>query len=124
MTPDVALRADACALRRHRRLDDLVGIAHRLAALDLVDVLHALDHLAPGGVLAVEEGRVVEADEELAVAGVRDRCARAIETMPRTCGSLLNSALSFLPEPPVPVPCGQPVCAMKPSITRWNTMPS
>src|SRR6188508_1997047 len=44
--------------------------------------------------------------------------ARAIDTMPRTCGSLLNSALSFLPEPPVPVPCGQPVCAMKPSITR------
>src|SRR6476620_1037915 len=36
--------------------------------------------------------------------------ARAIEVVPRTCGSLLNSALSFLPEPPVPVPCGQPVC--------------
>src|SRR5262245_50036083 len=35
--------------------------------------------------------------------------ARAIDRMPRTCGSLLNSALSFLPEPPVPVPCGQPV---------------
>src|SRR5664280_1228608 len=50
--------------------------------------------------------------------------ARAIDTVPRTCGSLLNSALSFWPEPPVPVPCGQPVCAMKPSITRWNTMPS
>ena len=41
-----------------------------------------------------------------------------------TGGSLLNSAFSFLPEPPVPVPSGQPVCAMKPSITRWNTMPS
>ena len=51
-------------------------------------------------------------------------CARAIDTVPRTCGSLLNSAFSFLPEPPVPVPCGQPVCAMKPSITRWKTMPS
>ena len=50
--------------------------------------------------------------------------ARAIEVVPRTCGSLLNSAFSFWPEPPVPVPCGQPVCAMKPSITRWNTMPS
>src|ERR1043165_3930010 len=50
--------------------------------------------------------------------------ARAIEVVPRTCGSLLNSALSFLPEPPVPVPCGHPVCAMKPSMTRWNTMPS
>src|SRR5215831_1671893 len=45
-------------------------------------------------------------------------CARAIDTVPRRCGSLLNSALSFLPEPPVPVPWGQPVCAMKPSMTR------
>src|SRR3954466_1751760 len=35
--------------------------------------------------------------------------ARAIEVVPRTCGSLLNSAFSFLPEPPVPVPCGHPV---------------
>src|SRR6478735_329935 len=50
--------------------------------------------------------------------------ARAIDTVPRTWGSRLNSALSFFPDPPVPVPCGHPVCAMKPSITRWNTMPS
>src|SRR5206468_4278317 len=41
------------------------------AALDLVDVLHPLGDLAPGRVLVVEEARVVEADEELAVAGVR-----------------------------------------------------
>src|SRR3954467_6538210 len=34
--------------------------------------------------------------------------APAIEVVPPTCGSLLNSALSFFPEPPVPVPCGQP----------------
>ncbi len=26
--------------------------------------------------------------------------ARAIDTVPRTCGSLLNSAFNFLPEPP------------------------
>src|SRR5262245_36700267 len=45
-------------------------------------------------------------------------CARAMDTVPRRCGSLLNSALSFLPEPPVPVPWGQPVCAMNPSMTR------
>src|SRR6266404_3920898 len=38
--------------------------------------------------------------------------ARAIEVVPRTCGSLLNSALSFLPEPPVPVPAG---------VTGWRT---
>src|SRR3954468_22453100 len=63
-------------VRRHPRLDDLVRILHRLAALDLVDVLHARRHLAPDRVLVVEEGRIVEADEELAVAGVRARGAR------------------------------------------------
>src|SRR3954468_9257574 len=55
----------------HMRLHDLVGIFYRLAAFDLVDILHARSHLAPNGVLAVEEGRVIEADEELAVAGIR-----------------------------------------------------
>jgi hypothetical protein len=106
-----------------RALTILSGILHRLAALDLVDILHALGDLAPDGVLAVEEGGVAEADEELAVGRIRI-WARAIEQVPRTCGSLLNSALSFLPEPPMPVPVGSPVCAMKPSMTRWNTMPS
>src|SRR5581483_6303249 len=60
----------------HPRLDDLVGILDRLTALDLVDVLHALGHLAPDSVLAVEEGGIVEADEELAVGGVRVGRAR------------------------------------------------
>src|ERR1700741_341843 len=60
----------------HARLQGLVGILHRLAALDLVDVVHAFGHLAPDRVLAVEEGGVVEADEELAVGGVRVRRAR------------------------------------------------
>src|SRR5579883_396659 len=66
-------RNDGVKSRRvggHARLHDLVGVLHRLAALDLVDVLHALGDLAPNGVLAVQEGGVVEADEELAVAGV------------------------------------------------------
>src|SRR5205814_3037143 len=62
-------------VQRHVRLDDLVGVLHRLAALDLVDVLHARSDLAPDRVLVVEEGRVVEADEELAVAGIRARGA-------------------------------------------------
>src|SRR6187399_3183797 len=69
---------DGKRLRRvggHVRLDDLVGVLHRLAALDLVDVLHAGGDLAPDRVLAVEEGGVVEADEELAVAGIRARGA-------------------------------------------------
>src|SRR5260370_15064208 len=49
---------------------------------------------------------------------------RAIETAPRTCGCLLNSAGSVSPMPPVPVPVGSPVWAMKPSITRWKTPPA
>src|SRR5882724_9721424 len=67
------------SLRRvssHMRLDDLVGILHRLAALDLVDVFHARRDLAPDRVLVVEERGVVEADEELAVTGVRACRAR------------------------------------------------
>src|SRR5690606_12246790 len=56
---------------RDLQRDDGVRLAHRLAALDLVDVLHAFDDLAPHGVLAVEPGGISEADEELAVAGVR-----------------------------------------------------
>ena len=53
---------------------------------------------------------------ELAESGLDER---AIETVPRTCGSALNSALrSGYFDPPVPVPLGQPVWAMNPSITR------
>ena len=59
---------------------------------------------------------------ELAESGF---CARAIEQVPRLWCSALNSCLRFgYFEPPVPVPWGQPVCAMKPSMTRWKTMPS
>src|SRR5215831_16045126 len=55
---------------------DPVGILHGLTALDLVHVLHALDHLAPDGVLPVQERCIVEADEELAVGAVRVLCTR------------------------------------------------
>ncbi len=50
--------------------------------------------------------------------------ARAIEQVPRTCLPELNSALRCLPEPPMPVPVGSPPWAMKPSMTRWNGVPS
>src|SRR6266404_8527995 len=63
-------------VRGHMRLDDLVGVLYRLAALDLVDVFHARGNLAPDRVLAVEERGIVEADEELAVAGIRAAGAR------------------------------------------------
>src|ERR1700677_2765976 len=56
-------------------LDDLVGIANGLAALDLVDILHARNHLAPDGILAVEKGRVAEADEELRIGRIWTRGA-------------------------------------------------
>src|SRR5690348_17265475 len=58
------------------RLDDPVGIADRLAALDLVDVLHPRDDLAPDRVLPVQEGRVGKADEELRIGRIRARSAR------------------------------------------------
>src|SRR3984893_10096941 len=58
------------------RLDDLVRILHRLTELDLIDVLHARRHLAPNRVLLVEEGRIVKADEELAISGIRACRAR------------------------------------------------
>src|SRR5947209_5844713 len=47
---------------------------------------------------------------------------RAMPTMPRLNGTLENSALRFgYFEPPVPLKfLPSPVCAMKPSITRWN----
>src|ERR1700730_6142751 len=57
-------------------LDDLVRVLHRVAPLDLVDVLHSRPHLAPDRVLAVEERCIVEADEELAVGGIRAGGAR------------------------------------------------
>src|SRR5437879_4204162 len=62
-------------IRSHARLDDLVRILHGLAALDLVDVLHPIRHLAPDRILAVEKRRIVEANEELAVGGIRARRA-------------------------------------------------
>src|ERR1700733_5664985 len=72
----LAMTAWLSRIRRHMRLDDLVRIPHRLAALDLVDVFHARGDLAPHRVLVVEEGSIIEADEELAVAGIRTGRAR------------------------------------------------
>src|ERR1700694_1305980 len=57
---------------------------------------------------------------EFAVSTLSPR--RAIPTMPRLNGTLENSAfrLGYF-EPPVPLKFWpSPVCAMKPSITRWN----
>src|SRR4051794_20323726 len=75
-TRDIQIRPSPSPASAHRRLYDLVGILHRLATLDLVDVLHAFDHLAPDGVVLVEKAGIVEADEELAVRAVRALRAR------------------------------------------------
>src|SRR5271169_6212929 len=53
-----------------RRLHDLVGIADGFAALDLVDVFHARNNLAPDRVLPIEKGGVAKADEELRIGRV------------------------------------------------------
>ena len=60
---------------------NLVRSAHdavlvRIALLDHIDELHAARDLSPDGVLSVQESRVGEADEELAVGGVRVHRAR------------------------------------------------
>src|ERR1700729_2750713 len=68
--PRMTTNSASRLVQRHMRLDDLVGILDRLAAFDLVDVFHARRYLAPHRVLLVEERSVVEADEELAVAGI------------------------------------------------------
>src|SRR5208282_3802718 len=70
----IGLRLLLVGVGRHLHADDLVGIGYRAAAgrarLDRVDEFHARGHLAENGVLAVEESRRREADEELAVAAV------------------------------------------------------
>src|SRR5947208_3063950 len=58
------------SVRRDFGGDDLAGIARRLALGQRIDGFHARDHLAPDGILTVEEVGVVQADEELAVGGV------------------------------------------------------
>src|SRR5262245_27748887 len=69
-----------------------VRVPRGLAAGDLVDVLHALDHLAPQRVLAGEAAAAVaEADEELAVGavgivGARGADAAALVDLARELG--------------------------------------
>src|SRR6185437_4062420 len=64
--------------------DDLIRIRDRavavfVALLDRVDIFHAGDDLAEGGVFAVEEERRAQADEELAVGAVGIWAARHAE---------------------------------------------
>ena len=57
-------------------LHDFVRLAHRAIVrlrtlLDLIDDVHARGHLADDRILAVKEGGVVEADEELRIRRIR-----------------------------------------------------
>ncbi len=63
------------ALSQRHRLDH-AGFARRLALGQRVDIFHAFDDIAPDGVLAIEESRVVKDNEELAVRAVRIHRAR------------------------------------------------
>ena len=55
------------------RLADLAGVRWWLALRQRVYMLHTADDIAPCGVLIVEEARIIEADEKLAVRAVRAR---------------------------------------------------
>ena len=70
--------------------------------------------------LRLEPSANMKKNCEFAVSTLSPR--RAMPTMPRVNGTLENSCFRFgYFEPPVPLKFWpSPVCAMKPSITRWN----
>ena len=107
-----------------RDLDDLVGVAHGSPRL-ILSTFSMPSITLPQTVYCLSRKRASSKQMKNWLLALLGFCERAIEQTPRTCGSALNSAGRFgYFEPPVPVPCGQPVCAMKPSMTRWKTMPS
>ena len=60
----------------HLDRDHAVRVRRRLAAHDLVDMLHPVDDAAIDGILAVQEMVVLEIDEELAVGAVSSSSAQ------------------------------------------------
>ena len=122
----VAVGGGAIALRTERS-----GLLGELDALDLVALLQrvhrleAVGDLAEHGVIVVEVRLRLQHQEELPVSPV-SRPAWAMDREPSTwrCGLPFNSHAICQPGPPVPVPLGQPPCATKPGMTRWNLSPS
>jgi len=55
----------------YSRLEDLAWTARWLTLGQGIDVVHALDDLAPDRILAVKEGCIIEHDEKLRVCAVR-----------------------------------------------------
>ena len=67
-----------CALTHvcgNNHADNMIRVGNGLAAFNLINVFHTFDNLAPHGVLPVQEGCIVKANEELAVGAVRHRRA-------------------------------------------------
>src|SRR3546814_10491764 len=71
-----SLSGEGLCTSANRCFHDLPRLARRLAFGQRVDMVHAVDHFAPDGILIVEEARIFEADEELAVGAVRILRAR------------------------------------------------
>ena len=88
------------------------SVAHDLAPLGIT-----VNCICPGSITTDRAiSSTLRAGWSDVAAGLAER---AIDTLPRTCGMRWNSsAMSGNSEPPVPVPVGSQVCAMKPSITR------
>ena len=61
---------DQDAVLSEARSVDLIGIAHRLAARELIHILHTRRDFAPDGILPVEKPRIVESNEELRICAV------------------------------------------------------
>src|SRR3546814_11266786 len=61
-----SLSGEGLCTSANRCFHDLPRLARRLAFGQRVDMVHAVDHFAPDGILIVEEARIFEADEELA----------------------------------------------------------
>ena len=101
--------------------DNFIRIINRavlsFAAFDKVDKFHARSNFAPDRILAVQPRAVGKADEKLAVAGIRVHgpCHRNRAALMRVA---VKFRFQLFAGAAGTVAVGQPVCAMKPSMTR------
>ena len=102
----------------HLHADDLVGIGHRAVCQDRACLIASMNSMPevtwPKTVYWPSRNGAGAKQMKNWLSALSGLCARAMPTVPRRKCAWLNSAWSFWPEPPVPVPVGSPVCAMKP----------